>query len=236
MAQPNQDQSRQLASVWPSARQRSTSHEPVLEAILATIRERGVERTRFQDVAELSGTSISTLQYLFGSRDAMLVAGFRHGVERDLTYLDRIAAGEGGPWDRLVLMVKALVGDEGDLSASRVEWLELWRASLRDPELFDACAAVYKAWRERFRDVIEDGVVKGVFQLRGTHDSIIAMLFGIVDGLTVPILLNLKLDRDEVTRMVVTWLATVLNVVPADGRPVALKTSSRRTKKSTSGK
>jgi AcrR family transcriptional regulator len=236
MAQPKQDQSRQLASVWPSARQRSTSHEPVLEAILATIRDRGVERTRFQDVAEQSGTSISTLQYLFGSRDAMLVAGFRHGVERDLSYLDRIAAGEGGPWDRLVLMVKALVGNESELSASRVEWLELWRASLRDPELFDACAAVYKAWRERFRDVIEDGVGKGAFQLTRTPDSIIAMLFGIVDGLTVPILLDLQLDRAEVTQMVVTWLATVLNVVYADSRPVARRISSTRTQKPTSGK
>lgn len=200
-----------LADIWPT-RDRFAERGDVLEAVLNAIRERGSDAVRFQDVAELAGTSISNLQYVFGSRAEMISAGFRFGVERDLDYLDRIAGSGEKPWRRLVKMVESCLYGEGDLGRSRLEWLELWRAGVRDPDLFKAFEVVYAAWRDRFGQVVHDGIHKGEFQPTSSVDSIITLLFAIIDGLTVPVVVKHPINHREVRDMVLVWLSGALGV------------------------
>jgi AcrR family transcriptional regulator len=202
----------EIRRAWPRRRTAGPRNETVLEAVLAAIRARGCERVRFEDVARIGGSSIGSLQYLFGSRGAMLVAGFEYGVERDLTYLDRLAESGVDPAARLLATVESLVGHDGELSESRIEWLELWHAGLRDPDLFRACVAVYEAWRERFRRAIADGIEAGIFDPTVDVDSIIAVLFAFVDGMTVPLLLHLPLNRGQIADMITRWLTEALGL------------------------
>ncbi len=61
----------------------------VLEAACRVIADRGADATRFADVAAESGVPVSTLQYYFGSREDLLVAGVvRRGIELG-TFSDR---------------------------------------------------------------------------------------------------------------------------------------------------
>ena len=49
----------------------------ILRSAGQVIADRGYEETRFADVAERAGASVSTLQYLFGSREDLLIATLR---------------------------------------------------------------------------------------------------------------------------------------------------------------
>jgi hypothetical protein len=142
----------------------------------------------------------------------MLVAGFQHGVERDLQRLDIVAANAEQPWARLVAMVEACIGDNGELVESRLEWLELWRAAVRDPELRVACTAVYHAWGARFTDVITEGVRSGQFHLTQPVEAVRTVLFAIIDGLTVPFLLNEAVDRRDIATATFRWLADAVGL------------------------
>lgn len=195
----------------PHRRTASPRRPEILDATLEVIVERGHEATRYRDVADRAGVAIATLQYLFGSREGLLVAAFEHGVRRDLAYLDALAD-TADPWHELGALVGAVVEDDAGLAGSRVVWIEFWRAATRDPALRPAAGIVYGLWRDRFAAAIERGVDQGVFRPVESVGAIITMLFATLDGAAIPITLGLAPDRARLSGIVRRWLASALGV------------------------
>jgi AcrR family transcriptional regulator len=185
----------------------------VLDATLQMIAERGYHNVRFQDVAQRSGASIGSIQYLFGSREALLLASFEHGVQQDLAYLSEITSGIEDPWARLVTATRELATDQAHLSDSRLRWLEFWRGAVRDERLAAAAERVYSAWRSHFETAIEEGIQSGRFEPTRRTNVIVSLLFAALDGVAIPILLKLPDGHtDEFADVLVDVMASLLGV------------------------
>lgn len=207
---PTTDVERVGEASWPQPQRATRSREGALVAALDVIAERGYERLRFQDVAGRAGMSVGNLQYLFGSREAMIVAAFRYGVERDLGYLEEIAGRTGDAWLDLQSLIESVVLDEDGLAASRRVWLEFWNAASRDPQMLgDAPSVVYAAWQDTYRRLIERGVDDGQFVPLEPVAEIIKLLSAMLDGM-VPLMLAGEVERPAFARSVINWMSYAL--------------------------
>ena len=65
-------------------RRAGQAKDDILAAAAKVIAERGIDDTRFSDVAAAAGTSISSLQYYFGSREDLLVAVIEYATRKEM--------------------------------------------------------------------------------------------------------------------------------------------------------
>jgi len=184
------------SSPGPRRRRRRASkdHGDILDAACAVIAERGYESTRLADVADRAGTSISTLQYLFGNRDDLIFAALQSRTARQLKEAQEAAAAIDDPLTRLAWVATHLVADSDDESASRAEWMvwtEYWRAAVRDAELRAESVGVYAGWRDLAQEAIlacvRSGVIDADVDVRSAAEGAVAL----GDGLGIQIALGL---------------------------------------------
>ena len=136
----------------------------MLRATVRVIIERGVESTRFSDVAEASGVPIGTLQYYFGSRDELILATFRSGTDRLSEGLSKLLNEADGPWASLLVFIDTILvsftPEGGHLGRL---WAEFYRASLRDQKTREILLQCYADVRECLVDVTARGIATGEF-------------------------------------------------------------------------
>jgi AcrR family transcriptional regulator len=139
------------------------SRERALVAAIAVIGARGVDRTRFADVAVAGGMSVGNLQYLFGSRAGMIGAALESAAIADLAALAALAAAGDLPAG-LPASLADTVDGLGRGVAARTE---LWHASLRDERLAPLATAVAEAWRQVLRRYLTAAELESTLVLAG---------------------------------------------------------------------
>lgn len=150
--------------------------------------ERGFEALRFADVAEATGVPVSSLQYAFGTRDALVREVLRAGVAEELTRLRGAVERELDPWTRIETFIRLGISiDDGQRREGWLLWMEYWRAASRDEELRVESAGVARGWRLLVRRAVEDGVTTGDFLIDGTAEEVAAALVALVDGLSLQV-------------------------------------------------
>jgi AcrR family transcriptional regulator len=171
----------------------------VLAVACRVIADRGADATRFADVATAAAVGVSTLQYYFGSRDAMLVAAFRFAAGRDIetvrTALSRIA----DPRDQLRHITTVLTGDAAlDGGFSWRLWIESWRWAVRDPEVHTDVVRDYATWRDVIASTLARGVAIGRFRADLDVRTAATQVLALTDGLALPIALGSQaIDADQ---------------------------------------
>ena len=139
------------------------SHARALAAAIDVIAQRGVERTRFADVALAGAMSVGNLQYVFGSRAGMIREALEAAAIADLAALEALSAtGElpGGLGRSLADTAHGL----GHTAAARTE---LWHAALHDERLAPLAAAVAEAWRQVLRRHLEPAELETTLVVAG---------------------------------------------------------------------
>ncbi|HEX5017598.1 MAG TPA: TetR/AcrR family transcriptional regulator [Actinomycetes bacterium] len=191
------------------ARRAGRNRPDILRSAGQVIADRGYEETRFADVAERSGASVSTLQYLFGSRDDLLIATLRQTVDEFFAAARDAGAAESEPLARLRATLRSMMAaEESDEDARRdwAVWIEYWRAASRDPELGEEAERTYAAWTGLVADAIAP--------LVGAQDDVNALAAAttaMVDGFGIQIVLGpTRLDRAAAAETVLAWLAAVM--------------------------
>ena len=157
----------------------------ILAAAAAVVAARGADATRFADVTAATGVGVSTLQYYFGSREAMLIAVFRHAAQADFDAVAARLAGRHDPWERLVAIATHLSRDTG----WRV-WVESWRWALRDPGVRADVLGDYARWHELIAAEITSGVRAGLFHVADPPIDTARQVLGLIDGLALPVALG----------------------------------------------
>lgn len=145
--------------------------------------ERGYENARFADVAQASGTAISTLQNYFGSREDMLIEAMRHATETEVAALEAVAAAEKDPWNRLVAMIDRNLNTP---VLTHQLLVEFWRSGIRDGELRDFGEEGWFSYRAPFVRTVTDGRDAGVFAPAVTPEDLVDLLFATLVGAMVP--------------------------------------------------
>ena len=98
--------------------------------------QRGYDNLRFVDVAKATGVAVSSLQYAFGTREALVREVLRSGVHGELDRLRAAVAKASDPWGQVQAFIKAGIStDERQRREGWLLWVEFWRAGFRDPQI-----------------------------------------------------------------------------------------------------
>lgn len=170
-----------------------------LDAVVASLAERGYENTRFADVSAASGVAISTLQTYFGSREDMLIEAMRRSTDMEVAALEAAASLEEDPWKRLVVMIDRSLGNG---HRTRQVLIEFWRAGMRDEELRDYSTEVRARYRAPFVRAVTEGRDQGVFTPAFSPDSVVEALLAGLAGVMIPRVLRHPGPTDEEFRQV----------------------------------
>ena len=192
------------------SRRAGRNRPDILRSAGHVIADRGYEETRFADVAERSGASVSTLQYLFGSREDLLIATLRQTVDDFFVFVRDAGASETDPVDRLRAIVRSMMAaDSSDEDARRdwAVWIEYWRAATRDAELAAEAELTYAAWHQLLADAIAPLAPAGA-DVRELAAAATAM----IDGYGIQIVLGRPtLDRGRAASTVMQWLSAAVD-------------------------
>lgn len=195
-------------------RRASVGHERILDAACDVVAERGYENTRLSDVAERAGTSISTLQYLFGSRDDLIVAAVESRTASFLDEARRRSTAIADPLARLAWVAAHLVASDGTEEDAKHDWMvwaEYWRAALRDEGLREASVATYDGWRALVKDAVTACVEAKVVPAPRDLDLVVDGVCALADGLGIQIALgHATTTWKRAGEIVRSWLATQL--------------------------
>jgi AcrR family transcriptional regulator len=150
--------------------------------------ERGFDALRFTDVAEATGVPVSSLQYAFGTRDALVREVLRAGVGEELARLRSAIERELDPWTRIETFIRLGISINDDQRREGwLLWMEYWRAASRDADLREESARVARGWRLLIRRAVDDGITTGDFVIDGTAEEVAASLVALVDGLSLQV-------------------------------------------------
>jgi len=161
-------------------------------AVLAAAREvagqRGYDNLRFVDIANATGVAVSSLQYAFGTREALVREVLRSGVRGELDRLQAAVAKASDPWGQVQAFIKAGIStNERQRREGWLLWMEFWRAGLRDPQLRTEAFEVSRLWRHILVSPIEAGAQSGEFVLTTNSLDAAAAIVGVVDGLSLQV-------------------------------------------------
>jgi AcrR family transcriptional regulator len=164
----------------------------VLHGAQRVIAQRGADATRFRDVADETGSAVSTLQYSFGSREDLIIAALEDAAEADLDRVRRAARPFPGPVEQLRALVRESVVADSDEKAREawLVWVEYWRAAARDSELRSGSAAIYAQWRTLVSGILTDGRAAGDFRSDLDTDQTAMQVLALLDGVGVPVVLE----------------------------------------------
>jgi AcrR family transcriptional regulator len=183
----------------------------ITQAAIRVIAERGFDRMRLSDVAQAAGVSIGTVQHYFGSREAVLVAAFRHVHADALRRWHAAAESTDDPWDRLVAIVDSAI--DASYRERWAVWLDYWTVSQRDARMRRDSADLHAAWMAPVVRAIDEGTAAGGFRPLGPAEDVADRLIALMDGLALQLLLDVPNTTPERTReLLLAALARDLSV------------------------
>ena len=185
--------------------------EEILTATIDQIEARGMSQVRVGDVARALGVSTGLVFYHFDTKDALFVAALEFAVERDLARLDRTLARGEDSVDRLRRVIAAY-GPTGSAPGWTL-WIHAWSTALREPTIRAALRRLDDRWRQALQDVVTDGRAKGEFQCPDPAATV-ARIGGLLDGLSVAVLVYRSLTRTQLRAWVREATAAELGIDP----------------------
>jgi AcrR family transcriptional regulator len=160
----------------------------VIEATLSVVKERPLAEVQLRHIAARAGISPGHVLYHFTSKDRILVEALRWSEDalaseraRELRELD-------GPIDRIARWVDLFLPQDAQDPTWKL-WLEFWLRSDMEEELRQIPGAAGRVWLTDLRQIVEDGIDRGVFAevdraafAARTHGLLVGLSIGILAG------------------------------------------------------
>jgi AcrR family transcriptional regulator len=166
----------------------------IVEAMRASVAERGIAGSTFDRVARSAGVSRGLLHYYFGTKERLLVEVVRRESEVRCELLESAVADAASAdelIDALVLSFEEILG-EG--STGVVMFYELFTVGQRNAEIAAELAELARTTRERLAGALRARSLAGVFELRAAPVDVANFLYALADGVTVRRLSEPDLD------------------------------------------
>lgn len=146
---------------------------------------------RIARIAQDAGVSTSLVHYHFATREALLAEAVEHSFEQvaDARIVETIERGDVPAAERLAEMVDQSLPLPGKLERDWVLWIELWRATVRNPELRAAANDLYARYEAWFAGAIRAGVRSGEFRECDAH-AVAARAIALIDGYSLRVLMG----------------------------------------------
>lgn len=184
-------------SMETRAAQAARTRERIMDAALATYRERGIGATSLQAIARHAGVSAATILNHFGSAEALA-----RSVVDELTAALQIPHDRDWTEQGLPRRVRRLVREMFDFYDRSTPWFEIFRAELGvDPALREGAASFWQAIRDLYARVF--GVALDDRRVRGAA-------FGLTHPATLTALREAGLSLDESVDLIANSLISTL--------------------------
>jgi AcrR family transcriptional regulator len=159
----------------------------ILDATREVALQRGLANLRVGDVATHLDISSGLVHYHFSSKDELLVEMLRAMATADVARLRETMAGGGDPVDRLDGVLREYL-PTARRDESWALWIDWWDEALRSEALATISSEFDTAWVGILEELIEAGVVDGVFDCKDPHGAA-WRLSALLDGLAVQVVL-----------------------------------------------
>lgn len=160
----------------------------IVDAMRASVAQRGVAGSTFDHVARDAGVSRGLLHYYFGSKERLLAEVVRRDTELRMAALDAQLAAAGSAEDFLALLRDTLE----DMLREDTEFLslsfELFTLARRNEEVAAQFTELIRRTREQVADVLRAKRDEGVLELLADPEAIAEVIFGLGDGMALRIL------------------------------------------------
>jgi AcrR family transcriptional regulator len=166
----------------------------IVEAMRASVAQRGIAGSTFDRVAREAGVSRGLLHYYFGSKERLLVEAVRRESELRSQSLDQAVAGAHGADELIDALVRSLEEILGEGKSAMVMFYELLTVAQRNTEIATELAQLARRTRTRLAEALRAGSEAGVFELRASPDDVASFLFALADGVTIRRLAEPDLD------------------------------------------
>ena len=157
----------------------------IVEAMRASVAERGIAGSTFDQVARAAGVSRGLLHYYFGSKERLLVEAVRLECDLRDELLEQAIADAGSAEQVLDALVRSFQDFLGDGPATAVMFHEMLTLAQRSPEVAYELGALGRRTRSHLAQALEAKAEAGVLGLRDDPESIAAFLFVLADGILV---------------------------------------------------
>jgi AcrR family transcriptional regulator len=157
----------------------------IVEAMRASVAERGIAGSTFDQVARSAGVSRGLLHYYFGSKERLLVEAVRLECEVRDEQFEQAIAGAGSVEQVLDALVRSFEDFLGEGPATAVMFYEMLTLAQRNSEIADELRELGRRNRSHLAQVLEAKAAAGVLALRDDPESIATFLFVLADGILV---------------------------------------------------
>ncbi len=154
----------------------------IIEAMRASVAERGIAGSTFEHVAREAGVSRGLLHYYFGTKERLLVEVVRRDSEVRVARLDEPLAAAATVDDVLDVLVASLEDLVDNDPGFFILLFELFTAGRRNAEIERGLGELFRASRDHVSTVLEAKQREGVLKLRFDADSVVSCLYAIADG------------------------------------------------------
>jgi AcrR family transcriptional regulator len=168
--------------------------ERIVDAMRASVAQRGAAASTFDHVAREAGVSRGLLHYYFGTKERLLAEVVRRDCELRMQLIDERLAGAASADDVIDGLVASLknvvVGDPAQLTLV----FELFTLSRRNGEIAAEFAELLRRTREHVAGLLVAKQEEGVLRLHAPADAVADVLLSMADGVAMRMLT--ERDRD----------------------------------------
>jgi AcrR family transcriptional regulator len=157
----------------------------IVEAMRASVAERGIAGSTFDQVARAAGVSRGLLHYYFGSKERLLVEAVRRESDVRDEMLDGAMADAGSVEQVLDVLVRSFEDFLGDGPATVVMFHEILTLGQRNPEIAYELAELGRRTRSHLATALKAKSDAGVLALRDDPETVAAFLVVLADGILV---------------------------------------------------
>lgn len=157
----------------------------IVEAMRASVAERGIAGSTFDQVARAAGVSRGLLHYYFGSKERLLVEAVRRECDLRNGLAERAIAGAEDAEQVLDAMVRSFENFLGDGPANAAMMHEMLTLAQRNDEVAYALEELGRRTRTHLAESLRAKSEAGVLALRDDPESVAAFLVALADGILV---------------------------------------------------
>ena len=165
----------------------------IVDAMRASVAERGTAGSTFDQVARAAGVSRGLLHYYFGTKERLLVEVVRRDCDVRMAALD-VALAQAQTADDFIAVLVASLEDVVRNDPGFVTLLfELFVLSRRHEDVAAEFSALLRRPREQVAELLRAKEAEGVLRLAAGPDAVVDVLLSLGDGIWLRMLAE---DRD----------------------------------------
>jgi len=182
----------------------------IVEAMRASVAERGIVSSTFDAVASQAGVSRGLLHYYFGTKERLLIEVVRRESDVRTERLEEAIEAAGDAEDVLDALVRSFEDWLGDGPAP-VMIYEMLTLAQRNEEIAAELANLGRHTRSHLGEALKRKQQSGVLALRVDPELAAMFLFALADGVTVRRLSEPELDISPLTEQAIVAARAVLS-------------------------